>query len=387
MLKKPLCIKIAGDFVVSNNEFTKYQISEEVVDLFGNSDINILNLECPVTDAVSAFKITKTGPHIKGNPDIIGEVLKYLRIDLVTLANNHILDFGEKGLRETLYYCDKYKIKYVGAGMNLTGAKSTFRKEINGHKISIINFAENEWASASLDRSGANPMDLIDNLRDIQEERKHSDFVIVIVHGGHEYYNLPSPRMQKQYRFYAENGASIVVGHHPHCISGSEIYKDVPIYYSLGNFLFTKPSQYDDWYKGLVLEINISQQGKMSVQSHYVQQSMENYSLTLIPNGGDDPIFSRVAMFDKAISNEAEISSLWNDYVKQRSKTYLTYFSPIAFIKNRYIKALLRKFKLRYIDDYDMSYKLNLLRCEAHSDLSKAVITQYLESQTKRSNN
>ena len=58
----------------------------------------------------------------------------------------------------------------------------------------------------------------------------------MIVHGGHECYNLPSPRMQKQYLFYADQGADIVVGHHTHCISGYEVYKGVPIYYSLGNF-------------------------------------------------------------------------------------------------------------------------------------------------------
>src|SRR5690606_34911013 len=124
-------------------------------------------------------------------------------------------------------------------------------------KIAIINIAENEWASATDTSAGANGMDLIDDVKSIQEAKSQSDFVLVIVHGGHEYYNLPSLRMQKQYRFYIDNGADLVVGHHSHCISGMETYKNKKIYYSLGNFLFTKPSVFKGWYNGLILEVII----------------------------------------------------------------------------------------------------------------------------------
>ena len=71
---------------------------------------------------------------------------------------------------------------------------------------------------------GANPIDIIDNAAQIKKAKKECDFVIVIAHGGHEYYNLPSPRMQKLYRFFAENGADIVIGHHTHCVSGHAIH-------------------------------------------------------------------------------------------------------------------------------------------------------------------
>ena len=124
-------------------------------------------------------------------------------------------------------------------------------------KIAILNFCENEWSIAEDDSPGANPMDIIDNTNHIREAKASHDKVIVIVHGGHEYYNLPSPRMQKQYRFYADQDADIVVGHNTHCISGSEMYKGVPIYYSLGNFLFTGRSTIENWYYGLVLELEI----------------------------------------------------------------------------------------------------------------------------------
>ena len=228
-------------------------IDKKVIDLFEQSDYNIVNLEAPVTD--SETKTLKTGPNLKADRDSTLNVLQTLQIDAVTLANNHVLDYGEQGIADTLQFCKDNNIDTVGAGMNLSEAFKTLYIDSKEGKIAIVNFAENEWSAATADSAGFNPMDIIDNSYQIKKAKEIADYVVVIVHGGHEYYNLPSPRMQKQYRFYAEQGADIVVGHHTHCISGYEEYKGVPIYYSLGNFLFTENSTNDDWYTGLVLEI------------------------------------------------------------------------------------------------------------------------------------
>src|SRR5690606_25591800 len=125
-----------------------------------------------------------------------------LKVDLVTLANNHILDYNNEGVLDTVEFCKKNKLETVGAGSDLINASKTFYLNIKKRTIAIINFAENEWASASKNSAGANPMDIVDNVTQIKEAKSNSDFVFVIVHGGHEYYNLPSPRMKKQYRFY-----------------------------------------------------------------------------------------------------------------------------------------------------------------------------------------
>jgi poly-gamma-glutamate capsule biosynthesis protein CapA/YwtB (metallophosphatase superfamily) len=172
--------------------------------------------------------------------DTIMPYLHQLKIDAVTMANNHILDYGYKGVKDTFKELVDHKIKYIGAGNDLTEARKPLSLHKDGMKIAILNFCENEWSIAEDDSPGANPMDIIDNTNQIREAKASHDKVIVIVHGGHEYYNLPSPRMQKQYRFYADQGADIVVGHHTHCISGNEVYKGVPIYYSLGNFFLQR---------------------------------------------------------------------------------------------------------------------------------------------------
>lgn len=101
----------------------------------------------------------------------------------------------------TLEFCRNQNVKTVGGGMNIEEASQTLYIDSLEGKIAIVNFAENDWKAATPTPAGFNPMDIIDNTMQIQEAKSKADYVIVIIHGGHEYYNLPSPRMQKQYRF------------------------------------------------------------------------------------------------------------------------------------------------------------------------------------------
>src|SRR5690606_17303839 len=111
------------------------------------------------------------------------------------------------GVLDTLRFCSENSIQFVGAGENKQQASKVFYLNSSGMTIAFINIAENEWASANEESAGGNGMDLIDDTIVIKDAKEHADYVFVIVHGGHEYYNLPSPRMQKQYRFYVDNGA------------------------------------------------------------------------------------------------------------------------------------------------------------------------------------
>jgi poly-gamma-glutamate synthesis protein (capsule biosynthesis protein) len=296
------------------------------------------------------------------------------------LANNHILDYGEQGLKDTLSFLKQNNFDFVGAGENLNKAKKVFRKNINGKRLSFINFAENEWCSATSNSGGANPMNIIDNVHQIQEEKKVSDYVFVIIHGGHEYYNLPSPRMVQQYRFYAENGANAIIGHHTHCISGYEEYNGVPICYSLGNFMFTENSKYSDWNIGLVAEIVIDTSSKISVHLHPVEYNNQSYSLKLLQGDSKTTILSRVKGYAEIIKDPEKIQDEWDSFLQKQSKLYLEMLSPIAQVKYRYLKGLLYKLKLsqKLISKKGFALLLNLNRCEAHSDVVKEVMTKFI---------
>lgn len=367
-------ILITGDLVI-NQSYNGSNINQNVIDLFKQSDLNIVNLEAPVTTSTS--KILKTGPHLKAEEQSILEALKILEVDVVTLANNHVLDFDEKGVEDTLDFCDKNNFQTVGAGMNLEEASKTLFLDTSEGKIAVVNFAENEWASASENTAGANPMDIIDNANQIKKAKQNADYVFVIVHGGHEYYNLPSPRMQKQYRFYAEQGADIVVGHHTHCFSGMETYKNKPIYYSLGNFLFTKPSKFEEWYKGIVLEVEIDG-GVLKTTPLFVKQCEETFKLSFVCDEELKEIKNFFLDYSNIITNRRELISHWEKLIGEKSKLYENYWSPLSFIKNKYLKAVLSKIGFNGSNKHGKALHLNLLRCEAHADLSKEIILKYL---------
>lgn len=364
-------INIAGDFVITSD----YKIDTDLIDLFGKSDFNLVNLEAPVTSSTST--IIKTGPHIKSDYDGTKRALQKLDIDLVTLANNHVLDYDEQGVLDTLAFCNEYKIDTVGAGATLEEASKTYYYDSEEGRIAIINFAENEWASAKKNAAGANPMDLIDNAKQIQDSKTKADFVFVIIHGGHEYYNLPSPRMQKQYRYYAECGADLVVAHHTHCISGFEVHKNVPIYYSLGNFLFTTNSKYVDWYTGLVLEVELKDK-KIKTKIHPVRQSKDTFELRLLRGEEKETVQERFDSYSNTIQNQENLMKEWNRFIELKYPNYIYNWSPMSFIKNRYVRAILGRLRFNGLNSRGVAILLNMMRCEAHADLSKAVTQKYL---------
>jgi hypothetical protein len=370
-------ILIAGDLFVSDQFYNDNIIDKSVQELFSKTDYRIVNLEAPITDDRSENKIIKTGPHLRMSEQTAISVLNQLNIDGVTLANNHILDYGNKGLLDTFDTLKSKEIAYVGAGTNLKDAARYITLNKEGMKIAIINFCENEWSIAEENSPGANPMDIIDNANQIKEAKATHDKVIVIVHGGHEYYNLPSPRMQKQYRFYADQGADIVVGHHTHCISGNEVYNGVPIYYSLGNFLFTKNNPNDEWYTGLILEVDISSEG-IDCQIHPVRQEKESFKLTLIEDIDKEDVLGRFETYSNVINNPDELLNNWKMYIEKQSKEYLNYWSPLASIENRYISGILRRLGVNFINKKAASLHLNLMRCEAHLDLSEEILEKYI---------
>lgn len=364
-------IIITGDLVI-NQPYDVDNIDTHIIDLFKQSDFNIVNLEAPVTRSQS--KIIKTGPHLKADKESTLSVLKALDVDVVTLANNHVLDYDEQGVLDTIEFCKENSIITIGAGKNKEEASKSFYLDTPEGKIAIINIAENEWASATAITAGANGMDIIDDVKQIQEAQSKSDFVFVIVHGGHEYYNLPSPRMQKQYRFYIDNGADMVIGHHTHCISGSEVYKGKPIYYSLGNFLFTKPNKHEDWYKGMILQIEILDDKSIISKPIFVEQSKVDFGLSLIKDKSCDEIQSRFNSYTSIILDEAQLKLNWEKYVIKKSNIYDNYWSPLSFVKNKWIKKIKNRLQLKGDNKVGKALLLNLMRCETHYDMSKEVL-------------
>jgi hypothetical protein len=370
-------INICGDLVITNGHDPK--VNSEIINYFSDSTLNVINLECPITK--SENKIKKTGLHLKGDEKRISSLLTKLNVNLVTLANNHIFDYGVDGLKDTINFCNNNNINYFGAGLSTEEVKKPFYYNVNGKKITFLNFAENEWANAEHGYPGANALDIIDNVNQIKNEKLNADLVIVIIHGGNEYYNLPNPTMQKKYRFYADNGADIIIGHHPHCISGFEVYNDVPIFYSLGNFLFTKKSEYESWYNGIILAINITSNNNINFDLKYIKQSKIDYSVSFLNTNESNIIQKEMEIVNNIISDENLMLENWNDFLIKYKSKYLRAFSPINGIKNNKVKKFLIKAGLekRFINKSHYFSLLNHIRCESHLEASLGVLKKYLK--------
>lgn len=356
----------------------------KILELFNNADFNIINLESPLTTAGDKYKIKKTGPNLKADPKTVG-VLNLLKTNLVTLANNHIYDYGALGLSETLNLCNQYNINAVGAGLTLAEANRIFYKNFGELSVAVINIAENEWCNASETRGGANPMNFIANTRSILEAKKIADIIIVIVHGGHEYYHFPSPRMVEQYRFYAELGVSIVIGHHSHFISGYEIFNDVPIFYGLGNFLFDADTDSDEWYEGLLLQIKINSKKEINWQLQPFSQ--KNMKVKLLEENDKAAIENKLEHINSIIADKEKLKDKFQALIENQKKDILSIFSTSYFLKYKYFRSAIRKSGLEslFLRTDQLKSILNHSRCEAHRDISFEILNDYINPDSLKS--
>jgi hypothetical protein len=374
-------VLIAGDLFVSDACRGKNLFEPSIQALFAAADFRIVNLEAPLAAPDKNRRIYKTGPNLRGSPEVQIPLLEALRVDLVTLANNHVMDYGAAGLSETLVHLRSAGIRPVGAGLTLEEAARPFVLEREGLRVGILNFGENEWASAGPGRGGSNPYDPLAILDGIREVRKSCDQVILIIHGGQEDYNYPTPRMVREYRFYAENGASAVVGHHPHAISGSEVHRGVPIFYSLGNFLFTHPSPLASWFKGLVLSLRIEPGRAISGGVVPVAAGREDFRLTRLAGEPRETVDREVEAFSRVIANPAALLGEWEGFLAANGRRYLKVFNPVNAFPGSWLRRGLFRLHLDRLLTRRGHYAeiLDTIRCESHAEAARSSIERLLK--------
>lgn len=376
-MENKISILVTGDYYAGHRiddliEQEKYdEIYNDFLPLIRSSDIAITNLESPLT--AHNIPIKKTGPAIKALKKTM-EALKYAGFNLLTLANNHIMDFGRQGLVDTLELCDKNKMDYVGAGINLKEASQIFYKEIKGKKLAFINMAENEWSTTQGAEPGANPLKPIANFYSIGEARSKADFVFVVVHGGHEMYTLPSPRMKETYRFFVDAGASAVIGHHTHCFSGYEIYNESPIFYSLGNFIFDWPDKRNSsWNTGYAVKFSI-EDSNLSFDIIPYEQCNEKVGVNRIGSEVSIDFQSKLNKLNNTILDDSELKKKFEEWCHQVSKSYSAYLEPHS---NRYLHALQNRGLFpSFLKRNKRLLYANLIRCESHRDVLLEILNK-----------
>ncbi len=241
---KPIEFVFGGDVMLSrqvNSRMAKYEDYTwpfiKIANFLGSADLSIINLESPFVLANDYF--VPTGSFMfKADPKAL-EGLILAGIDLVSLANNHTLNQGRKGLNENFEILKEKGIKYIGAGRNELEAYQAEIFEINNKKFAFLAYAyPSDNSVAKEDSAGIATMDIDRMVKDVSQLKEEGNIVIVNMHAGIEY--TIEPNWQQEYFAHAaiEAGAEAVIGHHSHWPQIIEFYQDKPIIYSLGNLVF-----------------------------------------------------------------------------------------------------------------------------------------------------
>jgi hypothetical protein len=240
MTESNISIAAVGDiaFVGENFKYPSRQTFREVEPVFNQSDLVIGNLESPLVKKGTPVPGKCT---LKGDP-AWAEIMKASGLHFLSLANNHLMDFGVEGLQSTLRVLKKAGIKFAGAGMTSSEANAPQFIDIKRHKIAILSRTSvivNSPSYASKNKPGVAFLDIGEIETSLGLAKKEADIAILCLHWGLERYAYPSPRQRKLAEDLSASGADLIIGHHPHAIQGIEKINSTLVAYSLGNFVFS----------------------------------------------------------------------------------------------------------------------------------------------------
>ncbi len=352
-------IIVCGDFRARAPEMI--HISGEVNSLFANADIRICNFEGPVhTDGVKPMK--KSGPSLDQSIESPDFLIKN-GFNVILLANNHIMDYGEVGLQSTL---NSFKdVITVGAGKG-KDAFSVRYFMVKSVRVGICTFVQKEFGTVDSKDDctfGAAWINSFDVPGIISESRKHCDFLIVLPHAGVEHTIAPLPEWRSLYKRFIDWGADAVVGGHPHCPQGWEWYKGKPIYYSLGDFYFDELTHDDLWYKSIVVEFCIGD--TIGVKEHFICFDDKTGCISI---DRSERIREHTNKANELLHNDT-------DYNKYINRMCAAHWAGIRYgllrglcgvsLEVRF-KLFVRLLGCMLLGNKDEPYLLNALQCESH---------------------
>ena len=347
-------------FITADNEL----IGEDLREVLDKADYRIFNLEVPLTENASPIK--KSGPHLIAKTSAVAGY-KMLGADLMTLANNHILDQGAAGLLSTMDALTKNGIGFVGAGENVSLAKKPFLFEVKGRRYGVYACAENEFSIATDELAGANPYDPLYSFDDVFDLKKECDFVIVLYHGGKEYYPYPSPLLQKRCRRFIEKGADIVLCQHSHTVGCEEDYLGKKIVYGQGNFIFDD-SDRQEWQTGLLVGID----DQFNID--YIPVCKAGEKVRLADAEKAKQIIAEFKTRSEKIKDGGFIESEYKKFARKMQNYYFgalsgkrTFFEKVLN-KLTFGKYAEKRFAKKYDEKVFLTLK-NAVVCEAHEEL------------------
>lgn len=350
---------------------------EEVKPIIQSADAALVNLETAVI-ASDLKPIKKAGPALKTDARIL-DMIREIGFIGVTLANNHFADYGQQGVEESLRLLDEHKLWHVGAGMNAEEAAEVGYLQVGDKKIAVINACEHEFTIATDTKAGCNALDSIKIALQITKAKKNADYVAVIIHGGHEHYNLPAPRMQEMYRAFVDFGADAVVNHHQHCYSGYEMYNGKPIVYGLGNFFFDWQGRDKNWNEGYMAQLTFGKKTELELIPYI--QNAEEVGMRLMNEVEKEKFEKKIASLNNIIADPKQLQAHLIDWAKSNKNEYMQFIYPKKGKRIRQMERLYlisERNKELWMPEYmteerQLLYK-SLFQCESHQEIMNLLL-------------
>lgn len=366
-------IIIGADFVPTKSNESLFQtanandlLGPDLIDILADADYRIFNLEMPFCDKETP--ISKCGPCLCASTST-ANLYRKIHVDLVTLANNHIMDHGEEGLRNTLKTLSANGIAFFGVGENSSYAGQPYIINSGEKTIGLYGCVEHEFSVAKISIPGANPYDPLTSYDHVKSLKNNCDYVIVLYHGGKEFYRYPSPELQRICRKFVESGADLVLCQHSHCIGCKEVYNNSTIVYGQGNFLFDHGDN-EFWGSGLLVRIGTD----FTLQ--FVPVIKKGATVRLATEEQKEKILSAFENRSNQIKSDGFIEEQYRSFASESLNRYL--LSMYGITKRNILFRIVNKvtgyhfekwvLKKRYRKD-SLLYLLNYTECESQREL------------------
>lgn len=366
-----------GDFCPVNGYEKKILNSKGIFDdsienAFRESDFAMINLETPLCSG-NLPRESLNGSGLRADPKV-AEFIRGIGIDAVGLANNHIRDFRDEGVFQTMRNLEGSGILHTGAGKDLNEAQKPLSVDVNGIKVGIWALAEKELNVASDNSAGSSWFRPEEDVVRIREFKKAYDFLVIFLHAGHEFISTPSPRIRESCRSLIDAGADAVIAHHPHVIQGVEKYRNGLIAYSLGNLVFDTPyvSAYKNTDLGYLLRIGIS---KHSIREAEVIPYKLRDTVTVSPLNLSE--FKEFAVEFKEISEN----------ITDDSRFYKEWEKNVRFRWDGAYNDILNGFSKNFNDPENRDYARrtkNLFTCPTHVEMIENALDMLAEGKLAR---
>ena len=345
-------------------------VGEDIGELLNSASYRIFNLETPLTNQDTPIK--KYGPALRAREETVAGI-KTLGADLLTLANNHIMDHGKNGFHNTMRVLSSNGISTVGAGKNIREAQKPFFLNFAEKKVGVFACAEHEFSIAGENKPGANPYEMHLTQQLIEKTKTQCDYLIVLYHGGKELYRYPSPELQERCRSFTERGANLVICQHSHCIGCHEKYNDGEIVYGQGNFIFLLDKD-EFWKTGLLIKLN------ENFEISYIPIVNDYYKVMAPSLEEGEKILLEFEERSKKIKDAKFVYDTFEKYARKIQKSYYVRMSGLDHNLLYLICSKLNLQKLtafminRRISEQTRLAVFDYMECETHKEILRVGI-------------